>query len=429
MKNSLLKSIIILIIGGFITKLLGMITKIVLTRSITTEVLGLYMMLTPTLMLIINISTTGIPTAISKLVADDNYNNKKIIFSILPLVIITNLFIIVILFIIAPYLANNLLKNNNLYLGIISIALLIPFINIATIIRSYLFGKNNVFPLTLSNILEQLTKLIIFLYLLPIIKYKKTSYIIAFLILSNIISEIIEIITMMLFIPKNIDLKKSDLIPKITYIKDSLSISIPNSASKLIGSIGYFLEPIILTSALHFVGYSTKYITYNYGIINGYVIPLILLPSFFTSAISQALLPNISKDYSNGNIKKVKSKLKLSVFLSGLIGFASTIIILLIPELLLRFIYHTNKGVNYLRILAPIFFIEHLSSPLSATLEAIGKGTYNMMGTLIGTMVGIISLFILSLFKIGFYSLIISTTLHIIVSTIYLYFKTDKFLS
>lgn len=429
MKNSLLKSIIILIIGGFITKLLGMITKIVLTRSITTEVLGLYMMLTPTLILIINLSSTGIPTAISKLVADDNYNNKKIIFSILPLVIITNLFIIVILFIIAPYLANNLLKNNNLYLGIISIALLIPFINIATIIRSYLFGKNNVFPLTLSNILEQLTKLIIFLYLLPIIKYKKTSYIIAFLILSNIISEIIEIITMMLFIPKNIDLKKSDLIPKITYIKDSLSISIPNSASKLIGSIGYFLEPIILTSALHFVGYSTKYITYNYGIINGYVIPLILLPSFFTSAISQALLPNISKDYSNGNIKKVKSKLKLSVFLSGLIGFASTIIILLIPELLLRFIYHTNKGVNYLRILAPIFFIEHLSSPLSATLEAIGKGTYNMMGTLIGTMVGIISLFILSLFKIGFYSLIISTTLHIIVSTIYLYFKTDKFLS
>lgn len=429
MKNSLLKSIIILIIGGFITKLLGMITKIVLTRSITTEVLGLYMMLTPTLILIINLSSTGIPTAISKLVADDNYNNKKIIFSILPLVIITNLFIIVILFIIAPYLANNLLKNNNLYLGIISIALLIPFINIATIIRSYLFGKNNVFPLTLSNILEQLTKLIIFLYLLPIIKYKKTSYIIAFLILSNIISEIIEIITMMLFLPKNIDLKKSDLIPKITYIKDSLSISIPNSASKLIGSIGYFLEPIILTSALHFVGYSTKYITYNYGIINGYVIPLILLPSFFTSAISQALLPNISKDYSNGNIKKVKSKLKLSVFLSGLIGFASTIIILLIPELLLRIIYHTNKGVNYLRILAPIFFIEHLSSPLSATLEAIGKGTYNMMGTLIGTMVGIISLFILSLFKIGFYSLIISTTLHIIVSTIYLYFKTDKFLS
>lgn len=429
MKNSLLKSIIILTIGGFITKLLGMITKIVLTRSITTEILGLYMMLTPTLMLIINLSTTGIPTAISKLVADDNYNNKKIIFSILPLTVIINIVIIIVLFLIAPYLSNNLLKNSNLYLGIISIALLIPFINIATIIRSYLFGKNNVLPLTLSNILEQITKLIIFLYLLPIIKYKKASYIIAFLILSNIISEIVEIIVMMLFLPKNLDLKKRDFIPKINYIKDSLSISIPNATTKLINSIGLFLEPIILTSTLHFAGYSSNYITYNYGIINGYVIPLILLPSFFTSTISKVLLPSISKDYSNNNIKKVKNKLKLSIFIIGVISFISTIILLSVPNLLLRLIYHTDKGINYLRILAPIFFLEHLSTPLAVTLEAIGKGKENMIGTLISTIIKTLSLFILSLFRMGFYSLIISIIISTIFNIIYLFFKTDKFLS
>lgn len=429
MKNSLFKSIIILTIGGFITKLLGMITKIVLTRSITTEVLGLYMMLTPTLMLIINLSTTGIPTAISKLVADDNYNNKKIIFSILPLTVIINIVIIIVLFLIAPYLSNNLLKNSNLYLGIISIALLIPFINIATIIRSYLFGKNNVLPLTLSNILEQITKLIIFLYLLPIIKYKKASYIIAFLILSNIISEIVEIIVMMLFLPKNLDLKKRDFIPKINYIKDSLSISIPNATTKLINSIGLFLEPIILTSTLHFAGYSSNYITYNYGIINGYVIPLILLPSFFTSTISKVLLPSISKDYSNNNIKKVKNKLKLSIFIIGVIAFISTIILLSVPNLLLRLIYHTDKGINYLRILAPIFFLEHLSTPLAVTLEAIGKGKENMIGTLISTIIKTLSLFILSLFRMGFYSLIISIIISTIFNIIYLFFKTDKFLS
>lgn len=429
MKNSLLKSIIILTIGGFITKLLGMITKIVLTRSITTEILGLYMMLTPTLMLIINLSTTGIPTAISKLVADDNYNNKKIIFSILPLTVIINIVIIIVLFLIAPYLSNNLLKNSNLYLGIISIALLIPFINIATIIRSYLFGKNNVLPLTLSNILEQITKLIIFLYLLPIIKYKKASYIIAFLILSNIISEIVEIIVMMLFLPKNLDLKKRDFIPKINYIKDSLSISIPNATTKLINSIGLFLEPIILTSTLHFAGYSSNYITYNYGIINGYVIPLILLPSFFTSTISKVLLPSISKDYSNNNIKKVKNKLKLSIFIIGVIAFISTIILLSVPNLLLRLIYHTDKGINYLRILAPIFFLEHLSTPLAVTLEAIGKGKENMIGTLISTIIKTLSLFILSLFRMGFYSLIISIIISTIFNIIYLFFKTDKFLS
>ena len=429
MKNSLFKSIIILIIGGLISKLLGMIIKIILTRSISAYTLGTYMMLTPTILLIINLSSFGIPTAISKLVSDKNYNNKKIIISNISIEIIINIIIMIILFIIAPYLSNNLLKNKELYLGIISIALLIPFTTISSIIKSYLFGKNKVFPITLSNILEQVTKLLIYLYYLPIIKYKSTKYIIVFLITTNIFVEIIEIIIMLLFLPKNIDIRKRDFIPNLYYIKSSLSISIPNTASSHISSIGMFLEPIILTNHLHYIGYTNKYITYNYGIINGYVIPLILLPSFFNTSISSALLPRVSKDYSINNIKGVKRKLKLSLLLTILIGFTTTIIIVLIPKLLLRFIYHTELGVNYLRILSPIFFIYYLSLPLQVTLEAINKSKINLKCTLFSTIIRVLSLFILSYFRIGFYSLIISTYLNIIYTTIYLYLKIIKYLS
>lgn len=429
MKNSLFKSIFILIIGGFITKILGMIIKIILTRSISAYTLGTYMMLTPTMILIINLSSFGIPTAISKLISDKNYNNKKIILSNLTIEIIINIIIMITIFLISPYISNNLLKNKNLYLGIISIALLIPFTTISSIIKSYLFGKNKVLPITLSNILEQVTKLLIYLYYLPIIKYKSTKYIIVFLITSSIITEIISIFSMILFLPKNIDIKKKDFLPNFYYIKSSLSISIPNTTSSLISSIGMFLEPIILTSHLHYIGYTSKYITYNYGIINGYVIPLILLPSFFNTSITSALLPNISKDYSNNNIQGVKKKLKLSIILTILIGFTTTLIIILVPKLLLRLIYHTELGVNYLRLLSPIFFIYYLSLPLQVTLEAIGKSKINLRCTLISTIIRVSSLFILSFFRIGFYSLIISTYLNILFTTIYLYLKTDKYLS
>ena len=57
----------------------------------------------------------------------------------------------------------------------------------------------------------------------------------------------------------------------------------------MIGSITYFFEPIILTNMLKYIGYSNDYITLEYGIINGYVYPLLLLPSFFTLAISSAI--------------------------------------------------------------------------------------------------------------------------------------------
>ena len=79
MKNNFIKSSIILIIGGFITKILGMVIKIVTTRLLGTTGIGIYMLITPTYMLLISIATLGFPIAISKLVSEDKYNNKNIV--------------------------------------------------------------------------------------------------------------------------------------------------------------------------------------------------------------------------------------------------------------------------------------------------------------------------------------------------------------
>ena len=70
MKEKFMKSVIILLIGGLLTKLLGMLIKIIMSRLIGTEGLGLYMMVLPTFSLFIGIGHFGLPTALSKLVAE-----------------------------------------------------------------------------------------------------------------------------------------------------------------------------------------------------------------------------------------------------------------------------------------------------------------------------------------------------------------------
>ena len=56
MKNKFIKSTLILVIGGFFTKVLGMTIKIVLTRLIGTEGIGLYSMIMPTFLLLNSIA-------------------------------------------------------------------------------------------------------------------------------------------------------------------------------------------------------------------------------------------------------------------------------------------------------------------------------------------------------------------------------------
>ena len=249
------------------------------------------------------------------------------------------------------------------------------------------------------------------------------------IILSNVISELSSILVLFLFLPKKIQIKKADLIPKKDYMKESLSIGIPNTTGRLLGSIGYFLEPILLTSTLIALGYSSKYITIEYGILSGYVMPLLLLPSFFTMAISQALLPIVSREYIQKNYKFVKRKIKQAITYSLLIGLPITFFFIIMPELPLKLIYHTTEGTTYIKFLAPICLFQYIQAPLSSALDAMGKSRDTMIATAIGVVIRSTLLVLLSLLKIGLWGLIIAISINVIAVTFYSLHRVKKHLS
>ena len=110
MKNKLLRTTIILIIGGMITKLFSLVIKIILTRHLSASTLGIYMSIYPTFMLLVNISQFGLPTAMSKIVSEDNRNKKRFVLSNLPILALLNIIIMILIFISAPTITK-LLQN------------------------------------------------------------------------------------------------------------------------------------------------------------------------------------------------------------------------------------------------------------------------------------------------------------------------------
>ena len=91
MKEKFIKSSIILIIGGALTKLLGIVIRMVMSRVATIETISLYMLVLPTFSLMMSISQLGFSKGVSKLVSEGKYKSKKILFSILPLSFIINI--------------------------------------------------------------------------------------------------------------------------------------------------------------------------------------------------------------------------------------------------------------------------------------------------------------------------------------------------
>lgn len=414
MENKFIKSTFILMIGGFITKVLGFIIKLVYTRIMGDYAVSLYSLILPTYSLLITIATMAMPLAISKLVAEKKTRSLKILFSSVVIMVVVNIIMIVTMFAFSKFIAFNLLKNKETYLLLLACTITLPFISISSIVKGYFFGKQRMLPYALSNSLEQILRLILIILVLPhLIKKSILIGIIAFILL-NIISEIFSVIIFMFFIPKKVTININKIKPDLKTIKNVLGVSMPTVSSRFIGNIGFFFEPIILTNILLLKGYSSEFIMMEYGAYNAYSIALLSMPNFFVGAISSSLVPEISKFYENKNMKMVKRRFKQALIFSFFLGLSFSIIIFIFRDNLLSLLYNTTNGSDYIKVLAPFFVLFYLESPIISTLQAIGKSKFTMKITFFGVIIKTLAMAVLSLFKIGIYGLVISEIINII---------------
>lgn len=433
MKNNFLRGALVLCLGGFITKILGFIIKIMYTRSIGTEGLALYTLIMPIYSLIVTIAGFGMPIAISKLVAEAKTRSKVILSQGIIILLILNFSIMLLVILCSDFIANFLLNEPRVKILIIGAVLAMPQMALACVFKGYFYGKQRMFPNTISNIIEQTIRIIFIIFFLPYFVSKSVILGILSFLLINILTETASILTFMFLLPKNIKINITDIKYNSYYFKDLLFTSIPLVSSRIIGNIGYFFEPIVLSKTMLFVGYTQEFFLLEYGIYNGYSIALLLMPSFLIQALCTALIPEISKFKSLHNKKMIKKRTKEALFSSFLLGLVSTIIVVLGRNFFLNLIYNTSYGADYIFYLGFFFPLYYLEAPLSSILQALGYGTYALKTTTLGVIIKLASMFIFTLFHIGLYGLVISEAIDIIFVVVFnmrlllKYFNSSKY--
>ena len=405
-------------IGGLITKLLGFGIRIIYTRMVGSDAINLYSLVMPTYSLLLTIATLSLPVVISKLISEHKTKSIKILSNATIITLILNFIVIITIYFTKDFIATTLLNDSRCSTLLMAMALTFPFVSLSSILKGYFYGKQKMAPHTISNIIEQLVRLALIFLIIPKLINMGIVYSVMGLILISIASELASIITFLVFLPKKFKITKEDLKPDMKTSKEILSISIPTVSGRLIGNIGFFFEPILLTNILLFAGYSMDFILNEYGAYNAYTISLLSMPSFFIAAISSSLLPEISKFYYKENLVMVKRRLKQAVILSFIVGSIFSSFIYLFREPLLSTLYNTTKGSEYIEILAPFFVLFYLEGPLQSVLQAIGKAKTTMFITMVAVITKLVTMSILSLCHIGMYSLVIAEIIDIFIIVI-----------
>ncbi|CAM3937283.1 stage V sporulation protein B [Mesobacillus thioparans] len=404
--SKFLKGTFILLIAGLVTRVLGFINRIVIARFIGEEGVGLYMMAFPTMVLVVTITQLGLPVAISKNVAEAEARGdfraiKKILVVSLATTITLSVLFTPALILLAPYLSETLFTDPRTQWPLLAIAPIVPIVAVSSVLRGYFQGRQNMRPSAISQVIEQLVRITLIAVLTKTFMPYGIEYAAAGAMIASVIGELISLIYLMTTfkLRKKFRLRNNFFqfvhSGKSTF-NDLMRIALPTTGSRMIGSVSWFFEPIVVAHSLAIAGVAAVAATKQYGALTGFAMPLLLLPSFITYSLSTSLVPAISEANSKKKMKVIEHLLQQSLRFSLLTGGLAIVVLYVLAEPLMTLMYGTSNGSQFIKLMAPFFLFYYFQGPLQAALQALDLARAAMINSLIGNLAKTAVIFLLA---------------------------------
>ncbi|WP_456274911.1 stage V sporulation protein B [Bacillus sp. AK031] len=404
--SKFLKGTMILMGAALITRILGFINRIVVARFIGEEGVGLFMMAFPTLILVITITQMGLPVAISKSVAEaevqgDIKKVKKILAVSLAITISLSMIFTPALILLAPYLSETLFTDSRTYYPLVAIAPIIPIVAISSVIRGYFQGRQNMKPAAISQVIEQVVRICLIALMTKAFLPYGIQYAAAGAMAASVIGELASLLYMF----TAFKLKKKFKVRRNFFksvksgrktLNELLSVALPTTGSRMIGSISWFFEPIVVAHSLALAGVATSLATKQYGSLTGFALPLLFLPSFITVSLSTSLVPAVSEANKQNNFLLIEHRLSQALRFCLITGGIAVVLLFVFADPLMTVMYGSNSGAGFIMVMAPFFLFYYYQGPLQAVLQALDLARAAMINSLIGAVVKTGIIFILA---------------------------------
>ena len=382
---------------GVSAKCISLISRMILTRFLGQEAIGIYSLVNPILVLILTLSSFSLPTAVATLISKGEGKAKTIIYSAFTIVVLLSLFLMFLLLLLSDLISNEILFNSKTKACIIASLFIIPLTSISAIIKGYFLGSNEIELASYSQVFEEAGRLLFILLCSYLFTNASVEAKASFAVFALGVGEIFQISSMLFFCKRTYKSKLCAFIKtkNIPFQSNELiKISFPLTIAKLIGSLTYCLEPIIFTHLMSNNSFSSSYIAIEYGIINSYVMPLLLIPSFISLSLSNYLLPNIGKCMKEKNYTKARTILLKILIISLTIGIIISCIFMFFGETILNIVYGEEIGLSYLRKITFFFIIYYIETPIITALSVCSLSSKSLFSTIVSSIIRIISLII-----------------------------------
>lgn len=351
----------ILAVAGVGVRFIGAAMKIWLVRIIGDGGIGLYQMAYPIYSTLLAISTAGIPVAISKLVAEkitaNDYREAMRVFRIAFLILtLTGLVITLFLYFAAGSIVLITKADPLSVYSIMAIAPAIFFVTVMSALRGFFQGQQYMFPTAASQVIEQVGRAVLSLYLAVHLLGWGVEYAAAGAAFGTAAGGVLGLLLLLIiyhrrrpvFMERLRTQRKTEAQPVGLIIRRIFTLAIPITFGSLIMPLLSLIDQLIVPGRLKAIGMAQQQATALYGQLTGMAGSVVYFPNVVTLALSMSLVPAISEALVLRNKALVRKRTALSIKLTVLFSMPAAVGLyqLATPVIALLFGYE-NAGAGY----------------------------------------------------------------------------------
>lgn len=389
--ESFIQGVIALMFSQIVVKLLGMIYSLYLTnkKGFGDSGNAIYMSAYQVYAIFLTISSIGIPNAISKIIAENlsvgDIKGAKRVFKVsIAIFALVGLSCSLMLYFASDFIAVHMLQIEAASDTLKILSPSIFFVSIASVIRGYFNGKQNIRVSAVTQSFEQLIKTILTIIMVEFVA-KKTGFNTELMAQTSMIAATLATIISFIYVIKkyfeeeresrheiNLGITRMKLSIR-QILKEILIIAIPISISSFVTALGNNIDSFTIIRLLkNKIG--EELAREKYGILSSKVELLAAMPLALNGALAVALVPEIAKLNTLGNRQELNRKVKFSFLITMFMCIPIMLGMNIYADEIINFLYpNANKGAELLKIASLTVIFTTFAQTMSGILQGIGK--------------------------------------------------------
>ncbi|MCG7344450.1 polysaccharide biosynthesis protein [Sporosarcina sp. ACRSL] len=408
MSSNLVKGTAILTIGLFLSKALGLLYVIPFYAIVGEENIGLYQYAYIPYNLALAVAISGAPLAISKFVSKynavgDYATGRKLMKSGMLVMAVSGLLSFLVLFFLAEPIAHLVIADNEEEFTIAEVTSVIRWVSYAllvvplmSIVRGYLQGNQKFEPTSVSQLVEQIVRIIVVLlgaYLVVNVLDLSPRTAVNFAVFAAFIGALAGLVVLYKYWLKykpefNQLYESSPPASNISFIdmyKEVIGYTIPFVLVGVINPLYQFVDMITFNNAMKSIGVSNS--SMYFTMLNFLTHKLVMIPVMVATGFSMALIPVITSYYTKKDQKGITRSLDQTFQIMLYLTIPIVLGLIVLSDEFYTFFYSENPiGADVLATYAPVAILFGLYSVTAAILQGIDRHKWIIFTSLTGLL-------------------------------------------